>query len=1448
MAKSKDKKPNKEPAKRGAPSQFDARRENWLQTKFSEYLGVDERTEKTKWLNRVVNEWFEAFPYHCDEEPEEFRVIMYLEKKSSQTKSQPRSSPPQTSTSAIPNGTPTSEIPSVAHSSASGSQLDLSSSAKTATIPQSGDDTTGDASATIPPSGDNTTGDASAPQGDASGGVGDSSSPGTAFPSTGMQSTVCTAEDNEEKFEGILRELSEEALEGLKKRCQETRSEYSQNAAYRKTIRSWFGMERLRVHSASGARNPFKNWFDQIKKMDPGPPRRSTRVRPTPSNVKTFVQLLPEGWITDTVVEALKRLPDTEVKKVLAQLQTAADTKNAVEFNRAVVDFTIKYPSYMEDAMIVDQARRKSADQMDVENDMDSDTVKGGTSDQSSDAGERAIEALRQFADPSSSIGIPEVEGKLGLILGENFTEEWRKAIKTVECQDPDDKGGIDHLEALIPSLQVSAQSQSSSGRVVSVPSTPTPGSNVVSTSVPSTPTPASKLDHRVHTLSPPGSTRVSLVPTSPTAPETRSSSPPHTPSPPVSTRVSLPSVPTTPTAPGSHPISSSPPALPVTSTIDAENLVNDNQISLGNSESGYQSENAMDLGPGSNDFCFDRTDWPAWMHSAGDFLEIKLHDMEKIGDKDTCRTLLREWSIFERWHSFDNPKNACYSFVGRPAAVGVWFKSGKKFRDFSPKESKDGEVDTIYTSFPTWWSTINPDWRPHDALRRHTDYFTITLCGRAPRPGEKKFDLAVYSSGTTVPKNGQKGLKFHEFRPEEFKTKVLHYFMDFLLETTDEDSVPNEGLNHDLTTDTDTGGNESNDLPNKATDSEASGATTASRAKSGGKVTNTKKKKSLDGDGEKKGESKGSKSKGVQGKDSKGKGKGKGRGSEKRKKGKVDEEEETITSDSDSSDVPTSQDPGPPRRSTRVRPTPSNVKTFVQLLPEGWITDTVVEALKRLPETEVKKVLGQLQTAANTKSAVEFNRAVVDFTHQYPSYMEDAMIVDQARKKSADQMDAEMENDIGLDPVKGGTSDQSSNVSERAIEALRKFADPSSSMGIPEVEEKLESILGENFTEEWRKAIKTVESQDPDDRGGMDRLETLIPLLQDSAQSQSSGPVSTGISSVPSTPTPTPGSEVDHQVNTPSPPVSTQVSLPSVPTTPTTPTAPETHAVSPSSPHTPSPAHAVSTRVSLVPSVPTTPTAPETLSLSSPAMPVAISTINAENAVGNNQISLGNSELSESAMDTSPGNEDFGFDRTDWPAWMHSAGDFLEKKLHDMEEFGDKETCRTLLREWSIFERWHSFDNPKNACYSSVGRPTAVGVWFKNGKKFRDFSPKESKDGEVDTIYTSFPTWWLTINPDWRPRDKENNIILGNEEKGDWSALDKHGPCGLLTVIMLLIWWAKSNSDKSLWSDTVRDVVVTLRGLNHGNRTHGVRRKRADDDEGEPAELKRRATRSNVT
>ncbi|THU90023.1 hypothetical protein K435DRAFT_676669, partial [Dendrothele bispora CBS 962.96] len=79
----------------------------------------------------------------------------------------------------------------------------------------------------------------------------------------------------------------------------------------------------------------------------------------------------------------------------------------------------------------------------------------------------------------------------------------------------------------------------------------------------------------------------------------------------------------------------------------------------------------------------------------------------------------------------------------------------------------------------------------------------------------------------------------------------------------------------------------------------------------------------------------------------------------------------------------------------------------------------------------------------------------------------------------------------------------------------------------------------------------------------------------------------------------------------------------------------------------------------------------------------------------------------------------------------------------------------------------------------------------------------------------------WSAINPSWRARDRENHVVLGNDEQGDWDELDKWGTGGFLSVIMCLVWWyqGRETGDDPQWVKAVEDVLIALRGLNKGNR-----------------------------
>ncbi|KAK7439200.1 hypothetical protein VKT23_017690 [Stygiomarasmius scandens] len=602
------------------------------------------------------------------------------------------------------------------------------------------------------------------------------------------------------------------------------------------------------------------------------------------------------------------------------------------------------------------------------------------------------------------------------------------------------------------------------------------------------------------------------------------------------------------------------------------------------------------------------------------------------------------------------------------------------------------------------------------DCIRSQTDFFCFTVAGCPPGPGETKFELAVYSSGTTVPRNGGKGLKVHKFRPDLFKTQVLNYFMDFLLETNS-DTVPPQGLTHTLATETPDDLINPADEPSmlsfndKDTDSVVQSDKIERRKEKNGKEERVKAKVAGQGEG-------------------KGKRKGKGK---KQAKGNL-----SAGSDGDETSDESSTTLEVPRHSARPRPTPSNVKTFISRLPEDWLPLTVVDALNCLASTDLKMVLKELQTAADTGNVVEFNRALMKFTREYPSHISDAAHSDQLRQNQ------------GID---SGSQGQTVNaVVHKDTSGIQCTTDP----------EPGSDVIARSDPPNSASSSASGSPQSTLQRSILDSHVQVFPSSEPGGIAVEC-PVPTQVPAQPVTPITLQRRISDSHV---------QAFLSSEPGG----IAVET---------------LVLTQVPAEPVILITPTQ-------------ALASLGSDSAIA---------DFPPLGSDESPDNLLLDFDRSGWPSWMTAAATYLEESLQNAGQ-----VKQTLLHEWFVFERWHHYENPRNACYTSVGRPVAVGIWFKNGKKFRDFTPKEWTNAKVDSLAISWLAWWSTINPSWRARDKDNHIVLGNNEKGDWDELDKWGTGGFLSVIMCLVWWyqakEKGGSDGGNnldWSKAAEDVVIAL-------------------------------------
>ncbi|THU90024.1 hypothetical protein K435DRAFT_802310 [Dendrothele bispora CBS 962.96] len=569
------------------------------------------------------------------------------------------------------------------------------------------------------------------------------------------------------------------------------------------------------------------------------------------------------------------------------------------------------------------------------------------------------------------------------------------------------------------------------------------------------------------------------------------------------------------------------------------------------------------------------------------------------------------------------------------------------------------------------------------DCVRSHTDYFCFTVAGRAPAPGESKFELAVidqsysYSSGTTVPRDGGKGLKVHEFKPEQFKTQVLNYFMDFLLETST-DAVPPQGLTHVLATKTpDDLTNPVNDpnmlsFDNKDTEPEGNQSQgSVSHDKGKGKKTGKAKKVEVREKGRKEEIAKAGKE--GKGKEVRGK-KGRGKG----KKSKESEESEAESSGAEEDDP--------------------------QSNGEGWLPAAILDALNRLSPSDLKIVLKDLQAAADTKNVVEFNRAVMRFTRDFPAHVADVARledtrrnVDETEERSVDETERSRKDEawtawLNETNEQGQNGDTSSLTHSTPPEIQSQHEQTPSSTTGPQSTELVE--------------IQSQHEQTPSSTTGPQSTELVVIANQSRNDLPAGATVdlsSGGGIALTDEITPSASGTVSEHVDS-------SVLASSKSSGENSPGAGDTGAV------------------------------PE--SLGSPISPGPKSSN--ENCrgpsgngsgAGNDDIRGDNDDVNGEAHDMVLSDQLSKFDRNGWPSWMSVAASYLEESLEGIGDVGP-----TLLYEWFVFERWHNYDNPKNACYTSVGRPVAIGVWFKSGKKFRNFTPKEWKDAKIDTL----PDSWL--------------------------------------------------------------------------------------------------------
>jgi hypothetical protein len=127
-------------------------------------------------------------------------------------------------------------------------------------------------------------------------------------------------------------------------------------------------------------------------------------------------------------------------------------------------------------------------------------------------------------------------------------------------------------------------------------------------------------------------------------------------------------------------------------------------------------------------------------------------------------------------------------------------------------------------------------------------------------------------------------------------------------------------------------------------------------------------------------------------------------------------------------------------------------------------------------------------------------------------------------------------------------------------------------------------------------------------------------------------------------------------------------------------------------------------------------------------------------------------------------------------------------------------------LQSFIEFQRQAGFPDA-GPCFppSTDIRPREIGVWMKNGRRWKDVEIID-----IERFSRQWWGWWYSLQPKSRIRDDKGDLTSPTPDM-DWSDLRKPGKNGFLLIVISLAWWGKVSNQDGNWTKAVKDVTEVL-------------------------------------